>query len=1057
MIRIIYWLFAIIEILLLLGMLLLFIITDSRTVKLIADNTLDTLHLQYDSIEGNFITGLEISNLRYENKALFQSAKLHWNPLTLFYNRVTLTEFNAKGVELKNILEMINSFESSNNNSNSKLELAFSVKQIHLDINPYVYEGVKFSDFHLETEQIDVDRSLNIDNEAMYLYFESDLANIELEGKIEKSRVLIENINLTKISSRDLRKFIRKLREKNKNSTDVTAKRSEISHKKSIIKAIKINRIYGTIKPVKYEPLSIKKATLIINNAEVDPNSFDYKAKKVTFKGTTNFGDVALKGYIKKSMIHAKGDVLLSKELFSRYKLPLKYENLHKLPATLRLTDEEVWLDVDHKVQELLKLRSTFNVDVSKAQHHFHYDYSDRELTVKSLLNAKMPYGENISISNDTLVDEKGNTTYHGSIEIPKLSNLPIEVSDYLLEGIGATYEGDIHHFVATLNSKLLNGTFETVGFENANMKLNSKQRNIALNKLVPAINQEFENELLSVESESYFDFNNGKNSKTDLTIHSNIAEVSASMKLYAPYKVLFSADIPHNSSLLKIDKNINLNALHTVEGEVLIEDRHYLVNLNSKNGLKFNFHYDVEQKLLSEGKLVIGKNVIYFDSSSGAKRYFKSDIAELELFFHDIEKFYNIELPKLHGAVSLKIREKDNGDSHIEIESQNIKYLSKKSPINFNDIALAFSMDKNLNIFLDHYTFKLDENDYMYEFSGTKPSLLRIEDKKIIFKEVWLNDQAILKGYYDVDSSKGEVTLISDKFVYNKDSFDLLLNLNLNIKIKDEFVDVEGLIDVLGNSITYEIAGSSIVEDSDIIIKQEEDKKSESALNNVKLYLKIKSSKPLRYMAKDIDIELFTEATVLKDYDADFMVMGMSTITKGEYRMEDKVFRLNESHVYFSGDIKKPLLDIKANYEKDQYLVHIFISGSTEEPIVNFNSDPYLTQQEILSLILFDGTGSSNGHGAEAYTLLGGTFAKGLIKSLGIDVDHLLLGTDANDALSLEVGRKITDDITIMYMHRDGKDGAKVRIEHSRNFETDIIIQPPNTSSIEFLYKQDR
>jgi len=115
------------------------------------------------------------------------------------------------------------------------------------------------------------------------------------------------------------------------------------------------------------------------------------------------------------------------------------------------------------------------------------------------------------------------------------------------------------------------------------------------------------------------------------------------------------------------------------------------------------------------------------------------------------------------------------------------------------------------------------------------------------------------------------------------------------------------------------------------------------------------------------------------------------------------------------------------------------------------------LTQQEILSLILFDGTGSSSGKGAEAYTLLGGTFAKGLIKSLGIPVDHLLLGQDRNQQLSLEVGGKVSKNISVLYLHKDGLNGAKVRIEHSKSFETDIVIQPPNTSSIEFLYKQDR
>ena len=77
-------------------------------------------------------------------------------------------------------------------------------------------------------------------------------------------------------------------------------------------------------------------------------------------------------------------------------------------------------------------------------------------------------------------------------------------------------------------------------------------------------------------------------------------------------------------------------------------------------------------------------------------------------------------------------------------------------------------------------------------------------------------------------------------------------------------------------------------------------------------------------------------------------------------------------------------------------------------------------------------------------------------MKSLGITIDHFALGTDENDQLSLEVGRKISKNVSLLYLNRDGLNGAKVRVEHGKRFETDIIIMPPNTSSIEFLYKND-
>ena len=437
-----------------------------------------------------------------------------------------------------------------------------------------------------------------------------------------------------------------------------------------------------------------------------------------------------------------------------------------------------------------------------------------------------------------------------------------------------------------------------------------------------------------------------------------------------------------------------------------------------------------------------------------------RTNIKNLQTAFLAVGKFYDMKLPDIQGDLDLEMHQDISGKITASLKSSNIKYLNDKGVdlniLNFDDIDLKFSLDKDLNIELDHYRFEMDNNEYMRKFFSEQKSYLRLENNILIIKNLWFNDQAILSGEYDLSSSKGEIYLKSDSFSYKNDELDLLVALDLMLKIDGSLLDIEGDINILGNRVYYEISHSDIVEDSDIIIVQDMLKNEESALKDLKLFLKIKSEKPLEYITKDINIEFYTELNVIKNHGTDLMVTGMSTITKGYYQIEDKKFLLDESHLYFVGDPKKPLLDIKANYIKDQYMVHIFISGSADEPIVNFNSDPYLKQQEILSLILFDGTGS-NGRGAEAYTLLGGTFAKGLMKSLGINVDHLLLGTDGENDLSLEIGKKFSDDITVMYMHKNGKPGAKIRIEHNNNFETDIIIMPPNTSSIEFLYKKDQ
>lgn len=303
--------------------------------------------------------------------------------------------------------------------------------------------------------------------------------------------------------------------------------------------------------------------------------------------------------------------------------------------------------------------------------------------------------------------------------------------------------------------------------------------------------------------------------------------------------------------------------------------------------------------------------------------------------------------------------------------------------------------------------------------------------------------------------TQKGKLKLLSDYFPYKDKNFDLLSKFKLSLQLNKKRVYVSGNIKLLGNQINYELLDSGFSEDSDIIIIQEMKEKKESILNDIKLYINIENETPVKYVTKDINIDLINEITLVKSYNKDIRLLGKTKIASGYYLQEDKKFFLDESHIYFYGEPKESILEIRANYIKDKYDIKIFISGSSSDPVINFSSNPYLTQREILSLILFDTSASDSGAGTAVYAMLGGTFAKELMKNLGISVDHLLLGEGIDERLSLEVGKKISDNITFILQHKNGKDGVKVKIDHNLNFETDIIIQP-SASSIEFLYKGD-
>jgi hypothetical protein len=1050
---------VILEVLLLLATLLLFIITDSRTIRYIADSTADITRISYANIEGNLFNGLEITDLRYLNKPLFSSATIHWNPLTLFYDKVTITKVDAQGIELDTILNMFNSFRGSDENgSGFDMDYSFAINSSHFDVNPFVYEGVKFSSVVLESGEISLDKALNINTKNLYFKFDSDIVNLALRGEIEESVVLIETLKLESIASKEIIKLSHRLHQTSAIEDESNETRSSVMP----IKEIRAEHIVGTLKPVKYGNVEIQNAELNLYDVTVDPeNNFLYQAQKLDFVGATNFGDLKYQGSINDANIHAKGSIELDKELFNHYRIALNHTAFKTLPSELHLNHEGIWIDVnEHRVKDLLEIESDFNINLSKATHTIHYDYESEVFSTKSRLEGSMNYADSFSIEND-LVVENEEVSYEGKIAFTQTKALPDVLCNYLIRDLKGTFKGTDAKLNMMLENQLLNVEVKLFdGYESLEVFANSKRADILLREFVPNLPEQLHNHLFALKGEAKIDMDDFAQSNVKMRANSNMVDVEAQMQMKMPYRIDFTTKLKEMSELEASFENVQFRNLEILMGNVVFEDNLYKLDLKNEN-FKLVLNYDSDTKSIEKGSLDFGSQSLTFANQSNDTLALETSTVNLQSYFQELNRYYNIQLPNLQGDAKVQVKQLQENQYEITIQSSHLKYLSddgvKLSVTNLYDVNLNLILSNFSEIEIVNYAFKMDDNEYLSSFFANKKSFLTLVGDDVNIKKLWINDEVVVDGKYNIEHLEGVLHLQANSYKFRNKDFDLVSNVGLTLKLNETKIDVDGEIDLLGNAIYYEMMGAGIVEDSDIIILEEILEKEDSALKNLKLYLKIKSTKPLIYRSEDVEVAFVSDISVLKNYAQDMMVTGQSTITKGTYQFEDKRFVINKSHLYFTGDVQNPLLDIKASYSKDEYNVHVFISGTTDAPIVNFNSEPFLTQQQIMSLILFDGTGASTGTGAEAYTILGGTFAKGLIKSLGIDVDHLLLGQNEEQQLSLEVGKKISDDISVLYLRKDGLDGVKVRLEHSKRFETDIIIQPPNTSSIEFLYKRDR
>ena len=496
--------------------------------------------------------------------------------------------------------------------------------------------------------------------------------------------------------------------------------------------------------------------------------------------------------------------------------------------------------------------------------------------------------------------------------------------------------------------------------------------------------------------------------------------DIRAKIKIDA-YK---NIDINLNSTQLSYqDFSGDIHAKATIDAYKNID-----INLNSTQLSYQDFNADIDAK-------------ITIDSSKNMNITLNSSQIESNNMRADITADVNIDAYK---------------NIYVALNSHKISLLKEGEVTQeIHKLSTNFSIFEE-NITLHNYSFYLRNNPYIRHIFSKKPAYLTYQNGTIYSKELWFNDQINITGHYVIPTKKGKLRLQSDYFPYSDKDFDLATSFKLLLQLDKERVYVNGNVKLLGNQINYALSNLGLSEDSDIVIVQEMKEKEESILNNIKLYVTVENEIPLKYRTKEIHLNLLNEITIVKEYNKDINLLGKTKISKGYYLQEDKKFFLDESYIYFYGNPKDAVLDIHANYVKDKYKIKIFISGSSSDPIINFSSEPYLTQREILSLILFDTSASNSGAGTAVYAMLGGLFAKELIKNLGVPLDHFLLGEGIDERLSLELGEKISDDVTVIYQHENGRDGVKVKIDHNLNFETDIIIQPPHASSIEFLYKSD-
>lgn len=171
----------------------------------------------------------------------------------------------------------------------------------------------------------------------------------------------------------------------------------------------------------------------------------------------------------------------------------------------------------------------------------------------------------------------------------------------------------------------------------------------------------------------------------------------------------------------------------------------------------------------------------------------------------------------------------------------------------------------------------------------------------------------------------------------------------------------------------------------------------------------------------------------------------------------------------FYGGDTTNPALDLELSRSQGDVRVIVRVTGTALEPRLTFDSDPPMSQSDIMSYLLF-GSSADDLDGAQTQLLQDQAAAalsqfaapmleNELTQSLGISMMQLQAGEDPDDGLSLVVGKYVTPQILLKY-EQSLKDRQKytVNAEYwlTRNLRIETRLSETRSTGIELNWSTD-
>ncbi|MCH9813111.1 MAG: translocation/assembly module TamB [Epsilonproteobacteria bacterium] len=1039
-----------IEFLILIITLLFFVLASEKTMVYLVDKVATTFELKYKNLDGNLLKNVTIDEITYQNKILAKRAHIDLNFKALLKFEAKVDDITLEEVDLHVLEKLIADLHlKKRKDQSNQLEKIpkISITSLFFSTKPYHKHDIKIDEFKFNANDLKGDlREVEIG--SFSLYTENDHTNITADGLLYDGILNFNHLWITDIDLVKIKHFYQtKIVSDENNTTTKKPKQKGFSH---LIKEVKINDFQTNIKPYGYKKYDIGLLKLKARELSTDLKSISAKMTTVTSK--TNMWELTAEGALNNNRLVTDATVILNDQYFKRFIPFFDFKKVHPVKLNLTLNKEGLTSHINLTTNNLLtgKLKE-INASIENATAYVDFKFKPLNVDVHIDGNITSLYTKQLALSCD--MNYHKTFTYNGTLFSDKLRNVDNNLTK-LLRNSKIRFAGDTQKVEASLSNKNLLAEYNASNYNTGIVSLKSNLLNLnEYLSLPPAL------DTLSTTFQANIpiDFHNLNTLDADINVRSNALNLEGVLSYHDNFILEAILKLPQKSILQNFDNNLKLDTLFPLNTKTIYENQS--LNTAIKHPLfQGNINYDLAKKLL-DSAVKFNDHKIALKGTKEEGYYFKASTLSLKTLQENIEDFYNFKKQPLDGEVTINGIIHPTNETELHLKSRWLVYEYTNNKFLFGEKIKINALHKEDQITIQDY-YLSSYLDYDRIFYAKKPSTLSYKDKNLNIQKFWINDGAILKGNYHIAKNSATLKLDADNYHYKGREADLYLDAKLKALLSDQSILIEGDLLALKGVVTYEAKKEHYISDDDIIILQEQLAKSKAKKEN-KLIVDVNllTKKNIQYRSKDTDVTLEFDLKLWKEAQKEVELLGIAKILDGTHVEAQREFKVERGEVLFAGPILNPFLNIGVSHYSDPYTILININGLLDAPIINFSATPFLTQSDILSILLFNSTTSdlleSDADTSKtAISMFGNTFAKELVENFGIKLDKLVLSTTEEGGFGVELGKKISKNITLIYIN-DIVQTIKVKYQHSRRFETDFTFSP-ETSGIDFLYKNE-